>query len=502
MSANGAFLIGLDQGTTNTKAVVVDASGRIEAQASRPIATRAPRPGWVEQDAEAMVENAIGCVREVLETSGRDARDAVGLGLCNQTETLVVWDSGTGRPVLPAILWQCRRGDDELEPLRSEKNAALVYDKTGLDLDPTFTAVKLKWVFDNHPAIASALADGRCLFGTVDCWLIWKLTGGATYASEPGNASRTMLFDIGSFSWSRELLELFSLCLRRMPRILRSADSFGCAQAELFGSAIPITAALGDQQASLFGHGCFARNEAKVTYGTGAFAWINAGNDGSVDCPRGLVRTVAWQLDERCYAFEGFVMSAGAALEWTGRRLGVEDGGRGVVREAERLATSDAVFLIPAFQGLATPWWRPEVRGALIGLSEATERGHICHAALEAVCYQIRTVLDAAADTTRLGAGGIRVDGGLTRSGYLMQLQADVLQRAVTPSRHDAVSAYGAALMAGVGAGLWSGVEDLRALISHGIEVSPDPVQAARWDAAFERWCEMVNALLKLYDEL
>ena len=490
------ILIGVDQGTTNTKAVAVDDAGRLLHTAVRPIATQAPQPGWVEQDPKQMLANVVDCVREVL--AGAGGSEVGGLGIANQTETLVVWDRHTGEPVMPAIVWQCRRGDEEIRELRDDRTVALIRDKTGLDLDPTFTACKLKWLFRNRPAIAEGLRRGDHLFGTVDCWLIWKLTDGAVHATDSSNAARTMLFDIGRLAWDAELFALFGLSIHSLPEARRSTGPFGRTSAALFGRPIPITAALGDQQASLFGHGCFEPSAIKATYGTGAFIWLNAGNRPDVACGEGLLRTVAWHLDEPCYALEGFVMYAGAALEWLAARLSIPAGGIGVVERAQQAGSSGGVILVPAFQGLAGPWWRPDARAALIGMTESTSVGNICHAGLEAICFQVRTLLESIAASTGRKIELLRVDGGPTRSAYLMQLQADILQLPLAVSAFDSVTPYGAALMAGLGAGLWKTLDELRAAMPPPQLVTPNPANAVARDKAYRTWRTTTDAILSL----
>ena len=392
MSRENSIVIGLDQGTTNAKAIALDAEGRVLAQASRPIATHASEPGLVEQDAEAIVAKAVACIAEAIAGSGRAPRDVMALGIANQTETLIIWDPATAKPVMPAMIWQDRRGGAEIESLRGE--AAMIRARTGLDLDPTFTAAKLTWVSRHHPDIAAGLRD-RLLFGTVDTWLIWKLTGGASYATDASNAARTMLFDIERLSWDQELVALFGLALPRMPQCRASNAHFGSTDRSLFGAAIPITGVMGDQQASLFGHGCFDEGQLKVTYGTGAFLWVNAGAKPPAEPAKGIIRTIAWQTDKPCYAYEGFVMYAGKIIDWLAARLAVEGGAGGMIAAAEAAGSSDGVVLVPAFQGLASPWWEPSMRAAILGLSEASSTGNVAHAGLEAVAFQIRAILDS-----------------------------------------------------------------------------------------------------------
>ncbi len=491
-------IIGVDQGTTNTKAVALDGQGRVLAEAVRPIATEVPRAGWVEQSPEQMAANVIDCVREVLECTGRAARDVAGMGIANQTETLVVWDPDTGRPAMPAIVWQCRRGEEEIAVLRDGRTRSMVRDHTGLDLDPTFTAAKLSWLFHNRPAIADGLRQGTLLWGTVDTWLIWNLTQGVVYATDAGNASRTMLFDIRRLEWDAELFELFQFAPNARPEVRRSTGPFGTTGKSIFGAPIAIAGALGDQQASLFGHGCFRPFEVKATYGTGAFVWLNAGSDLGAPCPEGLLKTVAWLLEEPCYALEGFVMTAGAVLDWLAERLAVANGAQGVLERAAAARSADGTVLVPAFQGLASPWWRPEARAALLGLTRATSTGQICHAGLEAICFQIRSVVEAMAGPGGQQIRALRVDGGASRSDYLMRLQADILQVPLIRSRIDSLTGYGAAMMAGLGGGIWSGLDDLANLTRPFGTVDPEPSSARGWDSAYRDWSAAMEAVLAL----
>lgn len=496
MAHGGPVVIGVDQGTTNTKAVAIDGGGRVLAEASRPIATTTPRSGWVDQDAQTMVANVIACVREVLAGAGRRAGEVAGLGIANQTETLVIWKRDTGVPVLPAMVWQCRRGEAELAGLDDPATRALLQRRTGLDLDPTFTAGKLKWVFENRPSIAAGVRSGDLLFGTVDSWLMWSLSDGRLYVTEPANASRTMLFDIETLAWEPELFELFGLKAGWLPEVKPSAGRFGHTAVHLFGTEIPITAALGDQQASLFGHGGFDEGDLKVTYGTGAFVWANAGRRPPKRRLDGLVRTIAWDLGSPCYALEGFVMSAGAALNWLASRLGLPGGGPEVVARAREAGGSLGVTLVPAFQGLASPWWRADARAVLSGMTEATTVAHLCHAGVEAVCYQVRVILEAMTEATGVRALVIRADGGVTRADYLMGVQADILQRPVALSAFDSLAPFGAALMAGLGAGLWGSLDELRPLIGQTRTVAPNRAVAKAWDDGYRNWLAAVEATL------
>ncbi len=499
MSSRKSIVIGLDVGTTNVKAVALDTEGTLVAETSRPIATSAPHPGWIEQDPEAMLDYAVDCARRALDAAERHPSDVAALGIASQTETLVVWDRRTGRPLLPAVIWQCRRGGAEIERLHTPESVALIKARTGLDLDPTFTAAKLKWVLTHRPEIAEGLRSGDVLFGTVDTWLIWRLTGGETYATEPSNASRTMLFDIDRMRFDPELISLFGLDLAQLPECRPSNASFGVTDASVLSAPVPIYAALGDQQASLFGHGCFEPMQLKISYGTGAFLWVNAGADARSAPAPGIIRTVAWQIDRPCYAFEGFIMYAGKILEWLGARLKVEGGAATIAVEAEAARTSAGVSLVPAFQGLASPWWEPELRAALLGMSEATAVGHIAHAGLEAVCYQVRAVLDAMPREPGVALPPIKVDGGMGRSSYFLQLQADILRTPLSRAGSASVAGVGAALMAGLGVGLWRSLDELRGLIPEGRMVLPQAEAAPCLQQSYADWLSAIRMLTGEY---
>ena len=489
-------VIGVDQGTSGTKALLIARDGAVVAEAERPIAVAQPQAGWVEQDPEAMVANLVACVRELLERSGLSETRIAGLGLDNHTETLVVWDPESGEAVHPAIVWQCRRSAAQAEQVDSADNRRLIRARTGLDLDPTFTATKLLWLVQNRPELAEGLRSGKLLWGTVDCWLIWKLTGGASYATEASNASRSMLFDIAGLAWDRELADLFGLELPRWPELRPSTGPFGSCRAGPLGAEIPITGALGDQQASLFGQGCLRQGEFKSTYGTGAFVWMNAGHSYRPQEGAGYLQTVAWQLDRPTYALEGFIMSAGATLNWLAETLGLGRDAAEIAAKAERTGGSGGVALVPAFQGLASPWWAPNARAALMGMASATGTDEICHAALEAVCFQVRRVLEDMQGAEVRPSGTVQVDGGLTRSAYLLQMQADILGLPVRRGEIEHLTPYGVGLLAGLGAGLWQDLSELDGLAAGGATFAPRPETAAAWDERYRQWCRAVELSL------
>lgn len=489
-------LIGIDQGTGSTRALAIDTRGRQLGLASRPLDSHSPRPGWLEQDAGRMRANVVECLRELL--ADLAGREVAGVGIANQTETLCVWDAESGQPVMPAIVWGCRRAAPCLPPLAQAARRAGLRARTGLDLDATFTAAKLRWLMRERVDLADGLRRGTLLWGTVDCWLAWSLTGGRTYASDAGNASRTALLDIQRLRWDPELAALFELDLARWPALRPSAADFGYTAAGLLPRVLPLRALMGDQQAALFGQGGFAPGALKLTYGTGAFLWLNSGGQSAAPRAPGLLRSIAWQLEQPCYACEGFIMSAGASLNWLAGRLGLAEGAAGALALAARTGDAGGVTVVPAFQGMAAPWWRPQARGALLGLSEHTGPGEICQAALEALCHQVRALLTLMAAEQPAPRPPLRVDGGLTGSAWLMQLQADIagqpLQRAGTVES----TAWGVALMAGLGAGVWADTGALEAVLPRGRLYTPDPARTAGWSAAHARWMRLTEAVLAL----
>jgi glycerol kinase len=466
--------------------VLVDTRARVRAVAERRIATRSPQPDWVEQDAQAMLRNVLECIKEVLERTGIAAKDIAGAGLCNQTETLVVWDGESGRPLHPAIVWQCRRSQADAQA--AQPAAAEIAARTGLDLDPTFTATKLRWLLRERPEIGARLKDGTALWGTVDCWLLYALSGGRAYATEPSNASRTMLFDIGKLAFDDDLFGVFDLALPRWPEIKPSAALFGGFASAHLGCEIPMTGILGDQQAALFGHGCFDQGMLKASFGTGGFVWLNSGGRPPLADRQGLLATVAWQVDKPTYALEGFVMYAGAIVDWLLRTLQLGDDPAAIEALAQQASGAGAVTLVPAFQGLGSPWWDAEVRAAILGLSAGSGHPEICRAGLEAVCYQTRAVLEAMAKASGKAATLVSVDGGMTRSDYIMAMQAAVLN---TPLRRAAiahVAPYGAALMAGIGAGVWKRPAEIMPLMDAGTPIDARPFAAEPWDERYAQW--------------
>ena len=439
------MLLAIDQGTTGTTCVVVDEELVPRGRGYREVPQYFPRPGWVEHDPEELWDSVLGAATDALADAGIESTDLSAVGLANQRETTVVWDRRSGRPVHRAIVWQDRRTAERCRELPRD----LIRDRTGLVPDPYFSATKLEWILSEQDAAGLA-------FGTVDAWLLWKLTSGEVHATDVSNASRTLLFNLETLDWDRELLELFGVPESVLPRIVPSSEIV--AEADLLGARIPIAGLAGDQQAALFGQACFRPGQTKATYGTGSFVLVNAGTE-TAAAPEGLVRTVAWRLGDSpaVYALEGSVFVTGAALQWLRDGLGI----LGAPAESEALARSvesnDGVYFVPALTGLGSPHWEPEARGLIAGLSRGTSRAHIVRAALEAIAYQTSDVLDAMAFELDV----LRADGGGAQNAFLMQFQADIARLPVEVPSERETTALGAAALAGLATGTWSSLDDL-----------------------------------------
>ncbi|MGH7996743.1 MAG: glycerol kinase GlpK [Opitutaceae bacterium] len=487
------YILALDQGTTSSRAIVFDRAGRVVAAAQREFAQSYPRPGWVEHDPLEIWASQSATAAEALARAGLDSSSIAAVGLANQRETTVVWDARTGAPVHPAIVWQDRRTAEACARLRSEGAEDLVVRKTGLRLDPYFSATKLAWILDHGPGLRARAEAGGLRFGTVDTWLLWRLTGGRVHATDSTNASRTLLCELHSGEWDDELLALFRIPHAVLPEIRSSSEVYGEVDHALPAAGAPIAGIAGDQHAALFGQACFEPGLAKNTYGTGCFLLLNTGTE-PIASRHNLVTTVAWRLGGRTeYALEGSVFVAGAALQW------LRDGLKLIAsaQEADALAASvpDAggVFLVPAFAGLGAPHWDPYARGTLVGLTRGTGRAEICRAALEAIAFQSADVIEAMADDSGLPLSELRVDGGVARSTPLLQFQADLLGVPVVRPANLETTAFGAAGLAGLAVGYWSGRGELARCRSEDVRFSPvrprAEMEAARrdWTRAVER---------------
>jgi glycerol kinase len=473
------LILAIDQGTTGTTCLVVDAELGVRGRGYVEIARTFPQPGWVEQDATEIWASVEAAAAAALADAGIAAGELTAIGITNQRETSILWERATGRPVANAIVWQDRRTAERCRELPAE----LIRERTGLVPDPYFSATKLEWLL----ARVSQPADGLA-FGTVDSWLVWKLTGGRVHATDRTNAARTMLFDIGRLAWDDELLALFGVDRALLPDVVESSGVVG--EAELLGATVPIAGLVGDQQAALFGQGCFEPREAKATYGTGAFVLANVGADAG-PAPAGLLKTVAAVAPGAPvqYAVEGSVLTSGSAVTWLRDGLGIVSGPDELERLAVEAGSTGGVTFVPALAGLGSPHWDADARGLITGISGGTTRGHIARATLEGIAHQVADVLEAHPD----GIDVLRADGGASRNAFLMQFQADILRRPVEVVAEKESTAVGAAALAGLAIGVWKTPAEVAALVARGPTYEPAMADGkvderrAEWRLALER---------------
>ncbi|WP_423924890.1 glycerol kinase GlpK [Candidatus Palauibacter sp.] len=463
----GPALVAIDQGTTSTRAIAFDLSGKPVATAQRELPQSYPAPGWVEHDPERIRDDAIEVTREVIGAAEALGHPVEAIGLTNQRETTVVWERASGRPIHPAIVWQDRRTADACAELREAGHEERVARHTGLRLDPYFSGTKLAWILDRVPGARDAAVRGELAFGTIDSWLLWCLTGGRVHATDATNASRTLLYDIGEGEWRGELLELLRVPAAVLPEVRDSAGDFGETRADLFGRPIPVRGIAGDQQAATFGQAAFEPGGMKFTYGTGAFALLNTGSE-RLTSQHGLLTTVAWQLGgERTYALEGSIFVAGASVQWLRDGLGIISDAAETEVLARSVDSTGGVVLVPAFVGLGGIHWDPGARAALLGMTRDTGRAEIARAALEAVAYQSRELIDAMQADGAPRPRRLRVDGGFTRNAWAMQFLADMLDLEIARPAVTETTALGAAMLAGLGAGLFADLPGVAALRRH-----------------------------------
>ena len=478
---NAAYLVGLDQGTTSTRALLITDKGEVVKNVSQPVACKFPQPGWVEQDADAIFESARTCLNEAM--AGLNAAQVAGIGITNQRETLVLWERDTLRALGPAIVWQCRRSESICDLWRKQGWADDVRKRTGLPLDPYFSASKLAWRLDQAPELRRRAEAGEIAFGTVDAWLIACFTQGRLHLTDASNASRTLLYDLDVGGWSRELCEAFKIPMQILPEVRDSFGDFGSVQAADGNGVISIRAVLGDQQAALFGQAALQSGQAKYTLGTGGFLVVNTGENrrsSKALAESGLLETVAWQHQgQKTFAIEGSVFSAGAAVQWLRDELGFFSNSSEIEDLAASVPDSGGVVLVPAFTGLGAPHWDAAARGSLFGLTRGTSRAHLARATLEALALQCREVIQAANDLTGEPLRFLSIDGGATKNHLLIQILADIVQIPVIRPDFSEVTALGAALAAGVGAGLYATLGEagsvLRLASRHVPDTSFDP---------------------------
>lgn len=485
------YIAAFDQGTTSSRTIIFDQKGNIVAKSMKEFRQIYPKPGWVEHDPRDIVASQLSSYREALALAGITADEIAAVGIANQRETAIVWDRFTGKPVYNAIVWQCRRTSEMCEKLKP-RYAKYVYERTGLNIDAYFSASKIRWILDNVPFARSRAEAGDLLFGTVDTYLLWHLTGGRVHATDYTNASRTMLFNIHTLAWDDELCEIFGIPQCMLPRVFPSGAEYGAAVADLLGAEIPVRALVGDQQAALFGQLCVREGDVKNTYGTGCFLLMNTG-DRAVTSRNGLLTTLTASLGKPSYALEGSVFVAGAVVQWLRDGLGVID----TAAESERVALSvpdtGGVTVVPAFVGLGAPHWDAECRGVIGGITRGTTAAHIVRAALESVALQAFDVVHAMEQDLRTVLSRLCVDGGMSANDFLMQFQADILGAEVVRPAVRETTALGAAYLAGLACGYYKDIDSLRKNVGQASVFLPKMDDAARaeklrgWEEALGR---------------
>lgn len=490
-----AYVIALDQGTTSSRAMLVDADGRVVDAVQNPFPQRYPQPGWVEHDPLDILSSQLGALAELTVSHGLGPADIDAIGITNQRETTVVWNRETGRPVGNAIVWQCRRTAPIVEELCGDPAVARrIADTTGLVPDAYFSASKVKWLLDNIPGARADAEAGKLAFGTVDSWLVWSLTDGQVHATDVTNASRTMLYDIHEMRWDPWLLDLFGIPASMLPDVCPSSADYGVTANPGVVRGVPIRGVAGDQQAALFGQCCFEAGQAKNTYGTGCFLLMHTGREACRSTHR-LVTTLAASAPGAPgpeYALEGSVFMAGALIQWLRDELGIIDSVAETDAIARSVATTDGVFVVPAFTGLGAPWWDADARGAILGLTRGAGRAHIVRAALESIAYQVCDLARAMAEDAHMPLSVLNVDGGAAANDFLMQFQADMLGAPLRRPDNAETTALGAAYLAGLSTGFWKSTEELAALREGEDRFLPtfdEPMRAARLAA----WHEAVS---------
>ena len=488
------YLAALDQGTTSTRCLLLHRSGHACTTAQQEIAQIFPRPGWVEQDPIELWTSSLAVLRQAMVQAGIRAEQLAGIGITNQRETTLVWDRATGKPVYNAIVWQCRRTAERIDKL-SPAEAQRIREKTGLVPDAYFSASKIEWILRNVPGAAEQAKNGELLFGTVDCWLLWNLTGGSLHATDETNASRTMLFDIHRRRWDKDLLDLFGIPAAMLPQVLPSSHRYGVTDPALLGAAVPLSGVAGDQQAALFGQCCWQPGDAKNTYGTGCFLLMHTGDE-AIDSRHGLLTTLAASDDSGGgYALEGSVFVAGAAIQWLRDKVRILESAGQSERYCSQCTDTGGVYLVPAFAGLGAPYWQPDARGMFVGLTGGSSRAALVRATVESMAYQVRDVLEAMRQDIGLPLQALRVDGGASANNFLLQFQADLLGVDLVRPACIETTALGAAYLAGLAVGFWASREELARIwqANHRFTCRMDPSDRAK---RLEGWRRAVDCAL------
>ncbi len=456
------FILSLDQGTTSSRALLFDKKGHIRSVARKEFTQIFPKPGWVEHDPNEIWSSQVAVAAEAVSKLGIDGKAVAGIGITNQRETAIVWDRKTGNPVYNAIVWQDRRTSGYCDKLKREGHAGMIREKTGLVIDAYFSGTKVKWILDNVEGVRMKAEKGELAFGTVDSWLVWKLTRGRTHITDVTNASRTMLYNINTLDWDNDMLDLMGIPRSMLPEVRDSSEIYDHSDTAFFAAKVPVAGIAGDQQAAMFGQMCVDRGMVKNTYGTGCFILLNTGNKPFIS-KNNLVTTIAWKMGDHInYALEGSIFIAGAVVQWLRDGLGIIGSSAEVESLAAKVEDNGDVFLVPAFTGLGAPHWDQYARGLLIGISRGTNRGHIARAALESIAYQTMDVLNVMNKDTGMNIRELRVDGGAVANNLLMQFQADILDIPVVRPEIAETTALGAAYLAGLATGYWNSIEELK----------------------------------------
>ena len=452
----------LDAGTTSTRCILFNEKGEIVSVAQKEFTQIFPQPGWVEQDANEIWSTQLGVAVEAMSKIGVSANEIHAIGIANQRETTIVWDKVTGEPVYHAVVWQCRRTSEFCDELKERGLTKLFRDKTGLVIDAYFSATKLKWILDQVPGARERAKKGELLFGTVDTWLMWKLTKGRVHATDYSNASRTMMYNINELCWDKEILDILDIPECMLPKVMPSSGLYGKTDSSFLGGEIPIAGVAGDQQAALFGQTCFLPGEAKNTYGTGCFLLMNTGTK-PVFSDNGLVTTLAWGIEGKVnYALEGSIFIGGASVQWLRDELRLIDSAEDSEYMARKVKDTNGCYVVPAFTGLGAPYWNQYARGTIVGLTRGVNKYHIIRATLESIAYQVSDVLRAMEADSGITLSALKVDGGASANDFLMQTQADIIQTPVNRPICLETTALGAAYLAGLAVGYWKDFEDIR----------------------------------------
>ena len=455
------YVMALDAGTTSNRSILFNEKGEICSVAQKEFTQYFPKPGWVEHDANEIWSSQLGVAVEAMNKIGAAAEDIAAIGITNQRETAVVWDKSTGEPVYHAIVWQCRRTAEYCDELKEKGYTEMFRKKTGLIIDAYFAGTKIKWILDNVEGAREKAENGELLFGTVETWLIWKLTKGAVHVTDYSNASRTLLFNINTLEWDKEILEIMDIPEAMLPKALPSSCVYGHADSSFLGGAIPIAGAAGDQQSALFGQTCFRPGDAQNTYGTGCFLLMNTGEK-PVFSENGLVTTIAWGLDGKVYyALEGSIFVAGAAIQWLRDEMRLIDSAMDSEYMARKVSDTNGCYVVPAFTGLGAPHWDQYARGTIVGLTRGVNKYHIIRATLESLAYQVNDVLNAMEADSEIPLSALKVDGGASANDFLMQTQADIINAPVKRPRCIETTAMGAAYLAGLAVGYWKDKEEV-----------------------------------------